>query len=166
MLGLALASVAGIAIEATFPAHLRLGAEAPDLLAAAAAFAAARPGGSLAGAAAVGLVRDAASGGVAGRFTLGYLLAALLLRALFGRLRTHGLASACGAAFLGAGVAHLVAGVIAGALGRGSLLGAPADALEVAILTAAFAPLVIVPLAALETAARETAPRPELGGTR
>lgn len=155
-------AAAALVLEALFPGRMRIGGEGPDLLFAVAVFVAARPGGSVAAAAALGALRDAASGGVPGRFAVGFLVAAYLLRAAFGRARGRGLLDTAAAAFAGALVAHAVAAVAAGVLGRAPLGDAPRVALSAAAATALFCAAVVVPLAAVETVSGTAGPKIDL----
>ena len=158
---------AAVAFEAAFPPSLRIAGNGPDLLLAVAACAAARAEGSLVAAALLGTLRDATAGGVPGRFAVGYLLAALILRAAFGRVRERGLGLAVTVTFLGGLVGHLVGGLVPGVLGRAPLGTVPRDALVVAALSACFAAAVAVPVAALETLLGEDArPKPNLAAHR
>jgi hypothetical protein len=136
LLGAALISFAALAFEA------RGGALPADLLAAAAIALAARPGGSLVPAAALGAARDAVSGGRPGPFLAGYLAAALFGLAALGRARRPGLFASAAVVFLGTLAAHTIATLSARA------------ALVAALATATGSPAALVPLAALEALAR------------
>jgi len=157
------AALAALTLEAAFPRELRILGLAPDLLAAAAAMAAGRPGGSLLAPVLLGALRDGVSGGVAGRFAIGYLCASLLVRAALGRQKHRGLLGAATAAFTTALLSHALAGLVSWALGRAPLQGVASTSLAVAALTAAFAPAIMVPLALVDTATGADRRRVELG---
>jgi cell shape-determining protein MreD len=80
-----------VVLEARFPASLRVAGAGPDLLLPLCLISAARLRSRLAGAALLGLLRDAVAGGPAGLFTLGYLLAGVLARSLLARTGVPGL---------------------------------------------------------------------------